>query len=140
MPEQKSAGGRAFPSFFEHASGWLGTVIAHLRVRLQLAGIEGREAAVHYGVLLALAVAGLIFVVFGYLFFCLALVFLIARISGDENAWIWVSFGMAVLHLAAGAGAFLWIKLKITKPMFAATFDELRKDQEWLTATTENPR
>ena len=139
MPEPKSASAGSFPSFFEHASGWLGTLLAYARVRLQLAGMEGREAAVHYGMLCALAAAGLIFVVFGYLFFCLALVFLIARMLGDENAWIWVSFGMAVLHVAAGAGAFFWIKLKITKPMFAATFDELRKDQEWLT-TAEKRR
>ena len=138
MPGPKSA--RAFPGFFEHASGWLGTLLAHARLRWQLAGIEGREAAVHYGILLALALAGMTCVVFGYLFFCLALVFLIARVLGDENAWIWVSFGMAVLHGAAGAGAFLWIRWKITRPMFAATFEELRKDQEWLTATTGNPR
>ena len=137
MPEPKPASARSFPSFFEHASAWLGTVLAHFRVRLQLAGIEGREAAVHYGVLFALAVAGLVSLVFGYLFFCLAFVFLIARLLGDENAWIWVSFGMALLHLGAGAGAFFWIKAKISKPMFAATFDELRKDQEWLTATTQ---
>ena len=140
MPEPKPARGASFPGFFEHASAWLGTLLAYGRVRWQLAGIEGREAAMHYGILLALALAGMIFVVFGYLFFCLALVFLIARMLGDENAWIWVSFGMAALHAAAGACAFLWIKCKITKPMFAATFDELRKDQEWLTAATENPR
>ena len=140
MPEPKSARAPSFPGFFEHASAWLGTALAYVRVRFQLAGLEGREAALHYGVLLALAAVGMVFLVFGYLFFCLALVFLIARLLGDENAWIWVSFGMAVLHVGAAAGAFLWIKAKIGKPMFAATFDELRKDQEWLTATTENPR
>ena len=138
MPEPKSANGRSSPGFFEHASGWLGTLLAYLRVRFQLAGMEGREAAMHYGMLLALAAVALIFLVFGYLFFCLAMVFLIARVLGDENAWIWVSLGMAVLHVGAGVGAFLWIRLKIGKPMFAATFDELRKDQEWLTATTAN--
>lgn len=140
MPEPKSASGPQFPSFFENASGWLGTLLAYVRVRFQLAGIEGREAAMHYGMLFALAVVGLICVVFGYLFFCLALVFLIARLFADENAWIWVSFGMALLHLLAGAGAFLWIRLRIAKPMFSATFDELRKDQEWLTATATNRR
>ena len=140
MPESKSAGATSLPGFFEHASGWLGTLLAHVRVRVELAGIEGREAAVHYGVLLALAIAGFVCVIFGYLFFCLALVFLIARLFGDENAWIWVSFGMALLHAGAGAGAFFWIRMKISKQVFAATFDELRKDQEWLTATTENQR
>ena len=140
MPEPKSASGGAFPGFFEHASGWLGTLLAYVRLRLQLAGIEGREAAVHYGTLLALAAAGLVFLVFGYLFFCLAIVFLIARLFADENAWVWVSLGMAVLHFGVGAVALVWIKWKIGKPMFAATFDELRKDQEWLTTTAENRR
>ena len=140
MPDPKPASATSVPGFFEHASAWLGTFLAHLRIRLQLAEIEGREAAVHLGTLLALAVAGLICIVFGYLFFCLALVFLVAGLIGDENAWIWVSFGMAFLHLCAGAGAFLWIRARLSKPMFAATFDELRKDQEWLTATTEDQR
>ena len=140
MPEPKPASGSSLPGFFEHASAWLGTLLAHVRVRLQLAEIEGREAAVHYGILLALAGAGLVCVVFGYLFFCLALVFLVVRLIGDQNAWIWVSFGMALLHVGTGLGAFFWIKKKVGKPMFEATFDELRKDQEWLTQTTKNLR
>ena len=95
MPEPKPARGASFPGFFEHASAWLGTLLAYGRVRWQLAGIEGREAAMHYGILLALALAGMTFVVFGYLFFCLALVFLIARAcwgmkmrgSGCRSGW-----------------------------------------------------
>ena len=128
------------PGFFEHATAWLGTLLAHLRVRIELAEIEGKEAAVHYGVLLALAVAGFVFVVFGYLFLCLALVFLIAWACGGGNAWIWVLLGVSVLHLCAGAGAFFWIKTRLAVPMFSATLDELRKDQEWLTTTTEKRR
>ena len=128
------------PGFFEHATAWLGTVLAHLRVRLELAEIEGKEAAVHYGVLLALAVAGFVFVVFGYLFLCLALVFLIAWACGGGNAWIWVLLGASVLHLGGGAGAFFWIRGRLAMPMFSATLDELRKDQEWLTSTTEKRR
>jgi uncharacterized membrane protein YqjE len=128
------------PSFFENATAWLGTLLAHLRVRLKLAGIEGKEAAVHYGVLLGLAVAGLLFGVFGYFFLCLALVFLIAWASGGGNAWIWVLLGMSVLHLGGAAGVFFWIKGRLGAPMFSATLDELRKDQEWLTSTTEKRR
>ena len=128
------------PGFFEHATAWLGTLLAHLRVRIELAEIEGKEAAVHYCVLLGLAVAGFVFVVFGYLFLCLALVFLIAWACGGGNAWIWVLLGASVLHLCAGAGAFFWIKTRLAVPMFSATLDELRKDQEWLTSTTEKRR
>ena len=128
------------PGFFENATAWLGTLLAHLRVRLELAGLEGKEAAVHYGVLLGLAVAGLVFVVFGYFFFCLAIVFLIAWGCGGGNAWIWVLLGASALHLGGGAGAFFWIKGRLGAPMFSATLDELRKDQEWLTTTTAKPR
>ena len=128
------------PGFFESATAWLGTLLAHLRVRIELAGIEGREAAVHYGVLFGLAVAGLVFVVFGYFFFCLALVFLIAWGCGGGNAWIWVLLGASALHLGGGAGAFFWIRARLGTPMFSATLDELRKDQEWLTSTTEKQR
>ena len=128
------------PGFFEHATAWLGTLLAHLRVRIELAEIEGKEAAVHYGVLLALAVAGFVFVVFGYLFLCLALVFLIAWACGGGNAWIWVLLGASVLHLGGGAGAFFWIRSRLAVPMFSATLDELRKDQEWLTTTAEKRR
>ena len=140
MPEPTLNRALRNPGFFEHATAWLGTLLAHLRVRLELVQIEGKEAAVHYGALLALAIAGFVFAVFGYLFLCLALVFLIAWACGGGNAWIWVLLGASAVHLCGGAGAFFWIKGKITKPMFAATFDELRKDQEWLTAATENPR
>ncbi len=140
MPEPTSDRAFANPGFFEHATAGLGTLLAHLRVRLELAGIEGKEAAVHYGVLLGLAVAGFVFVVFGYLFLCLALVFLIAWACGGGNAWIWVLLGASALHLGGGAGAFFWIRGKLATPMFSASLDELRKDHEWLTSTTKKRR
>ena len=140
MPEPTPDRASLQPSFFEHATAWLATLLAHLRVRMELAGIEGKEAAVHYGVMFALAVAGLVFTVFGYLFLCLALVFLIAWACGGGNAWTWVLLGMSALHLCGGVGVFFWIRGRLGVPMFSATLDELRKDQEWLQTTTENRR
>ena len=140
MPEPTPDRATPHPGFFEHATAWLGTLLAHLRVRLELAEIEGKEAAVHYGVLLGLAVAGFVFAVFGYLFLCLALVFLIAWACGGGNAWIWVLLGASALHLGGGAGAFFWIRGKLATPMFSATLGELRKDQEWLASTTGKRR
>ena len=140
MPEPTPDRASSHTSFFEHATAWLATLLAHLRVRMELAGIEGKEAALHYGVLLALAVAALVFTVFGYLFLCLALVFLLAWACGGGHAWILVLLGMSALHLCGGAGVFFWIREKLSSPMFSATLDELRKDQEWLTSTTANRR
>jgi uncharacterized membrane protein YqjE len=135
MPEPHDSGAHR-PGLFNHAAEWLGTLLAYLRARIALAEIEGREAAVHYAILAALAVAGLALLFVGYLFACLALVCFIAWALGGGNAWAWVSLGMAVLHVLIAGGLLVWARLKLARPMFGATLDELRKDHEWLTSTT----
>jgi uncharacterized membrane protein YqjE len=113
-------------------SALLAAKLAYIKARLELAGIEGREAAAHYGVILALAVGGLTLVIFGYFFLITALVFLAAWALGGGNAWIWVTLGAAVLHFMVAAVLFFIAKAKLSAPMFAATLGELKKDQEWL--------
>jgi uncharacterized membrane protein YqjE len=123
---------------FRNLSSLLGAKLAYLRARLLLAGLEGKEAAVHYGVILALACVALVMVVFGYLFLVIALVFLVALAFGGGDAWIWVTLGAAVIHFTGAAGLLLVAKMKLGEPMFAATLDELKKDQQWL-KTPANP-
>lgn len=125
-PEAQAAG------IFGHLSALLAAKLAYVRARLELAGLEGREAAVHYGIVLGLAVGGLIAVIFGYCFFIIALVFLLAHFIGGENAWIWVMLGAAVLHFLGAAALLLMAKARLGTPMFAASLDELKYDQEWL--------
>ena len=124
------------PGLFSHASAWLAALLGYLRARLELAGLETREAAIHGAVLLGLVVAALVLLVFGYFFFCFALVFCVAQLFDDDKAWIGVTFGMAVLHFGGAVALGLWAKAKLKKPIFPATLDELRKDQQWLTAKT----
>ena len=118
--------------FFRHLTALLGAKLAYLRARLQLAGIEGKEAATHYAIILALSIGALVVTVFGYFFFVIALVFLVAWACGGGNAWIWVTLGAAVLHFIGAATLLAIAKVKLTQPMFAATLDEFKKDQEWL--------
>ena len=125
-PEAQAAG------IFGHLTALLAAKLAYVRARLELAGLEGREAAVHYGIILGLAVGGLIAVIFGYCFFIIALVFLLAHFIGGENAWIWVMLGAAVLHFLSAAALLLMAKARLGTPMFAASLDELKHDQEWL--------
>jgi uncharacterized membrane protein YqjE len=132
MPEQTPAASRP-TGFFGHAMAWLALFVAHLRVRLQLAGLESREAAIHYGITLGLAVAALIVLIFGYFFFCVALAVIISWAFDGEHALAWVLLGVAVLHFGGAAGMLLAVKSKLKAPMFSATLDELRKDHEWLT-------
>ena len=118
----------------------LAAMLGYFRARLELAGIEGREAGTHWLKVVALLVAGLIALVFGWLFLCLGAVFLIALLCGGGNAWIWITLAMAVLHLAAGAGLFWAVKSMIGQPVFAATIEEFKKDQQWLEEKTAKPR
>ena len=117
---------------FGHLTALLSAKLAYLRARLELAGLEGREAAVHYGVILGLAIGGLIVLIFGYFFFVIALVFLLAHLLGGATAWIWVTLGAAVLHFLAAAVLLLLAKARLGTPMFAASLHELQQDQEWL--------
>lgn len=117
---------------FGHLTALLAAKLAYVQARLELAGLEGREAAAHYGVILGLAVGGLIALVFGYLFFVIALVFLAAHWIGGETAWIWVLLGAAALHFLGAAGLVLVARSRLGTPMFSASLDELKQDQEWL--------
>ena len=140
MPDPVTEDARAAQAagIFGHLSALLAAKLAYLRARLELAGLEGREAAVHYGVILALAIGGLIALIFGYLFFVIALVFLVAHLIGGEMAWIWVMLGAAALHFLGAAVLLLVAKSRLGVPMFSASLDELKQDQEWL-KTNANP-
>ncbi len=122
---------------FGQFSTLLAAKLSYLQARLKLAGIEGKEAAIHGGIILGLAIGGLIALIFGYVLFLLAIVFLIGLAFHGENAWVWVLLGAAALHFL-GAVALLFIaKAKLGSPMFPLTIEEFQKDQEWLKKTTK---
>ena len=130
MEDRRAAG---LPGLFAHIIDFLGAGSAYFRARLQLAGLEAKEAAVHYVVILALVLASLVIVIFGYLFLCFSLVFGVAALIGGAYTWIWVTFAFAILHFIA-VGVLLFIAYsRLREPMFAASLEEFRKDQEWLT-------
>lgn len=128
--DEPGPGGRA--GFFHHALDLLAAAWGYLRARLELAGFEGREALSHGLKSLALLLAGLFIVVFGYLFLCLAVVFALATAFGGGSAWIWVTLGAAVLHFAAGASLLAWARHSSRATLFGATLEEFRKDQAWI--------
>ncbi len=127
----------ADPGLISHLSGLVGFFSGYLRARLELAGIEAKEAAIHYAIILGLLIAALGAIAFGYVFFCIALVFALAALFHSPHTWIWITFGLALLHLGAAVTAVLIAKMRISAPMFAATLEEFKKDQEWLTKTAK---
>ncbi len=121
---------------FEHVAGFSSAFADYLRLRLVLAGMEAKDAAINYAIVAALGIGALVVIVFGWLFFCIALVFAIAALIPGEHPWIWVMFGMALLHFAAAIVAGVLARSKIGTPVFTDTLNEFKKDQQWLTPTT----
>jgi uncharacterized membrane protein YqjE len=116
------------------------SALSYLRARMELAGIEGKEAFTRLaGVLLLAAMAATLTLV-GYLLLCLALVFGAARLLHGEHAWIWIAALTGGLHLAAAWGVLRVARGWLQKPMFASTLEEFRKDDAWLKSTAAKPR
>src|SRR6185369_12754367 len=95
-------------SMFGHFSALVAAKLGYLRARLKLAGIEGKEAAIHGGIIIGLAVGALVALIFGYFLLVLGLVFLVALLFDNGNAWIGVLLVAALLHFV-GAVALLLI-------------------------------
>jgi uncharacterized membrane protein YqjE len=118
----------------------LQAALSYVRARLELAGLEGKDAFTQICGVLLLAVLAITLVLAGYLLLCLALVFGIARLLATEHAWIWIAALVGSLHLTAAwgilRGALGWLR----KPMFASTIEEFRKDESWLKSTTARQR
>jgi uncharacterized membrane protein YqjE len=76
---------------------------------------------------------GLVVVIFGYFFLILFAVFGIAWLIGGPHTWIWVTLGAAVLHFVAAVALIFMARSKLSAPMFTATLEEFKKDNQWLT-------
>ncbi len=125
--------------FFAHAIELLAAAWSYARARFELASIEGREAGAHWLKAIGLLLGAVVVLVFGYFFFCLAIVFAVATALGGGTAWIWVTLGAALLHF--GIAALLLVKVRsfAREPLFPVTIKELKKDQAWLDQKTARP-
>src|SRR5436309_1939841 len=102
----------------EHLRALTTALVAYVQARVQLAGIESKEALVHYVKIVILLAAGLLVAVFGYLFLCLGCVFAITRLFEDPHAWIWVALAVAMAHFLVTLICALVIHEMLPAPMF----------------------
>ena len=131
---------RTETGLFAHCAGLLAAATQYLRARLHLAGLETKEAAMVYGIAAAMIAGGLFAAVLGYVFLVITAVFGIAAAFDSEYAWIVVLGGAALVHLGGAAALLILARRRVQAETFSETLEEFRKDQEWLTATTENQR
>lgn len=121
--------------FIEHVRALAGWLAGYLQARLQLAGLESKEALLHYLQVLAWLLVGVAVVTFGYIFLCISLVFLLAYLFNVN--WIWIMLGFGAVHFGIALVCLLMARSKLVTPMFSATISELKKDQEWLTTSAK---
>ena len=127
IPQERQAGDAGLS---EHLRNLAASLAGYFQARLQLAGLESKEAAAHYLKILLWLAAGIAAVAFGYVFFCCALVFILAHVLGVS--WIWIMLGLGLAHFAAALACGMIIRNKFPQPVFESTIHEFKKDQEWL--------
>ena len=131
-PEEHSSGDAGFN---QHLRSLVASVAGYLQARLQLAGLESREAAAHFLKMLLWLVAGLGAAAFGYIFFWCAAVFILAYLTGVS--WMWIMLGLGAAHFGAALVCAVILRKKFPQPVFQATINEFKKDQEWLTTPSK---
>jgi uncharacterized membrane protein YqjE len=115
---------------------FLAACAQYAAARLKLASAEGKEAAAEAGKILVLAGAALFVGIFGWLFMCLAVIFLMAKAMG-EHGWIWASLTMGGLHFIAATVLALLLRARGGRAFFPLTAAEFQKDREWLEKETK---
>jgi uncharacterized membrane protein YqjE len=129
MTADPPAGGRS-GGLLDHLGELLAAGTEYLRARLALAGIEAKEALLHFALIIGLLVLAIGVILFGYLFLCIGCTLLVAQLLGISPGW--VILGAALLHFAVAAGALLFAFIRLKTAVFSATLAELKKDQQWL--------
>jgi uncharacterized membrane protein YqjE len=124
--------------FGGHLIEALASALRYIQARLELAGIESREAVGLYGKSLLLLIAAVGLVAFAYTLLWIGIVALVARSSGWF--WGWVVLGASLLHLLGAAALAVAASSKWGEPVFTATLAEFRKDQEWLKKPTTSAK
>ena len=132
MAEPEPSPGNGTTGVAGRARTFLAACAQYASARLRLASLEGREAAAHGFKMLIIVGAAIVLGAFGWLFACLAAVFLLAKAFGGANGWVWAALIMAGLHLAGVVALGLMLKSRLGKTLFPITTSELKKDQEWL--------
>ena len=126
-PGERPAGDEGL---IDHLRSLVASLAAYASARFQLVGLESKEAAGHYLKILAWLVAAFFGFVFGYIFLCIAGVFLVSSILKIHWPWTLLAFG--ILHFVIAGIAIAIVRSSFGKSMFSVTIEEFKKDQTWL--------
>ncbi|MGI9172239.1 MAG: phage holin family protein [Chthoniobacterales bacterium] len=97
--------------------------------RIGLFARESKGALVHLLLLAGAIVAALFLIASGYVFLLVSAIFGIAHAAGVS--WVRIALAAAGLHFLLALGSGLLAKSQLTKPMFANSVSEWKRDREW---------
>ena len=114
----------------DNALALISAVVGFFESRFVLAARESKAAVLQVLILIGCIVAAMALCVMGYVFLIVSAVVGLAHLMGIS--WPTVALIAALLHFIIAMVLLLVARSRITKPMFPATVDELKKDREWL--------
>ena len=98
--------------------------------RFALLAEESKGAAIQLLILVGCVIFALLLCALGYVFLITGAVVGLAHLIGIS--WPWIALAAAVVHFIVAMILLLVARSRITKPLFRATLNELKKDREWL--------
>ena len=107
-----------------------GALTGFFESRASLFTKESKTALIRLVVIAACLIEAVMFFSFGYIFLIGAAIFGIA--SAAQVSWVLVAILAAALHFLFAVTLILIAQVKMRKPLFRVTIEELRKDREWL--------
>jgi uncharacterized membrane protein YqjE len=114
---------------------WVASFLAYLELRLQLLGLESKEAGLHLLVLALLFVGAVVFFAGFLVMLVVFLLYLLTLIF--HWGWGWSALACGVVSLLIAVGAGVTLRFRITRPLFPTTLAEFKRDREWLTHKTK---
>ena len=98
--------------------------------RFALLAEESKGAAVQLLILVGCVIFALLLCALGYVFLITGAVVGLAHLIGIS--WPRIALAAAVVHFIVALVLLLVARSRVTKPLFRATLNELKKDREWL--------
>ena len=127
-PRSRNPAGHS--GLLDNALALTSAVTEFFESRFALAARESKAAALQVLILLGCVVVALALCMMGYVFLIVSAVVGLAHLLG--TSWPVVALVVALLHFIIAGVLLLVARSRITKPMFRATVDELKKDRKWL--------
>jgi len=111
-------------------ASWASVFLDYLDLKAHLLAVESKEAASHLTELAVIAGTIVVLVLCSVLMYGAFLLFVIAQLFHLQ--WGWSALICAVLLTCGAILAVFLFRMRLRKPVFQMTLQDLAKDKEWL--------